>query len=82
MRAGKQAKQTAEELGIHLVTPSEWLRQDDIDKGCTQQDDRRVSRDCERVGSACHLTVQQTQQPNTRHARVADKRARLRLRRV
>ena len=33
VRAGKQAKQTAEELGIHPVTLSKWLRQDDIDKG-------------------------------------------------
>ena len=33
MRAGKQAKQTAVELGIHPVTLSKWLRQDDIDHG-------------------------------------------------
>lgn len=33
VRAGKQAKQTAFELGIHPVTLSKWLRQDDIDKG-------------------------------------------------
>ncbi|MFF7559503.1 transposase [Streptomyces pseudovenezuelae] len=31
VRAGKQAKQTAGELGIHPVTLSKWLRQDDID---------------------------------------------------
>ena len=31
VRAGKQAKQTAVELGIHPVTLSKWLRQDDID---------------------------------------------------
>lgn len=33
VRAGKQAKQTAFELGIHPVTLSKWLRQDDIDNG-------------------------------------------------
>jgi transposase-like protein len=33
VRAGKQAKQTAIELGIHPVTLSKWLRQDDIDHG-------------------------------------------------
>lgn len=33
VRSGKQAKQTAEELGIHPVTLSHWLRQEDIDKG-------------------------------------------------
>lgn len=33
VRAGKQAKQTAVELGIHPVTLSKWLRQDDIDHG-------------------------------------------------
>jgi len=33
VRAGRQAKQTAEELGIHPVTLLNWLRQDDIDKG-------------------------------------------------
>jgi len=33
VRAGKQAKQTAVELGIHPVTLSNWLRQDDIDRG-------------------------------------------------
>jgi transposase-like protein len=33
IRAGKQAKQTAVELGIHPVTLSKWLRQDDIDNG-------------------------------------------------
>lgn len=31
--AGKQAKQTAVALGIHPVTLSKWLRQDDIDNG-------------------------------------------------
>jgi transposase-like protein len=31
VRAGKQAKQAAIELGIHPVTLSKWLRQDDID---------------------------------------------------
>lgn len=30
---GKPANQTAAELGIHLVTLSKWLRQDDIDHG-------------------------------------------------
>ncbi|MFE2587262.1 transposase, partial [Streptomyces sp. NPDC059378] len=33
VRADKQAKQTAVELGIHPVTLSKWLRQDDIDNG-------------------------------------------------
>jgi transposase-like protein len=33
VRAGKQAKQTAVELGIHPVTLSNWIRQDDIDHG-------------------------------------------------
>lgn len=33
VRAGKQAKQTAVELGIHPVTLSKWIRQDDIDRG-------------------------------------------------
>lgn len=33
VRAGKQAKQTAVELGIHPVTLSKWVRQDDIDNG-------------------------------------------------
>ncbi|GGJ09652.1 hypothetical protein GCM10010121_020010 [Streptomyces brasiliensis] len=31
MRAGKEQKQTAVDLGIHPVTLSKWLRQDDID---------------------------------------------------
>lgn len=34
VRAGKQQKQTAVELGIHPVTLSKWLRQDDIDRAC------------------------------------------------
>ncbi len=33
VRAGEPAKQTAVELGIHPVTSSKWLRQDDIDHG-------------------------------------------------
>lgn len=33
VRAGKQAKQTAVELGIHPVTVSKWVRQDEIDRG-------------------------------------------------
>lgn len=33
VRAGKQAMQTAIELGIHPVTLSNWIRQDDIDNG-------------------------------------------------
>lgn len=33
IRAGKQAKQTAVELGIHPVTLSKRLRQDDIGNG-------------------------------------------------
>ena len=33
VRAGKQAKQTAVELGIHPVTLSSGIRQDDIDNG-------------------------------------------------
>ncbi|SDN26912.1 Transposase [Streptomyces wuyuanensis] len=32
-RAGKEQKQTAVDLGIHPVTLSKWLRQDDIDNG-------------------------------------------------
>jgi transposase-like protein len=31
VRAGKEQKQTAVDLGIHPVTLSKWLRQDDID---------------------------------------------------
>ncbi|AAT89176.1 transposase [Leifsonia xyli subsp. xyli str. CTCB07] len=33
VRAGKQAKQTAVELGIHPLTLSNWIRQDDIGNG-------------------------------------------------
>lgn len=33
VRAGKEQKQTAAELGIHPVTLSNWLKQDDIDHG-------------------------------------------------
>jgi transposase len=33
VRAGKQQKQTAEELGIHPVTLSKWIKQDDVDRG-------------------------------------------------
>ncbi len=33
VRAGKQTKETAVELGIHPVTLSNWIRQDDIDNG-------------------------------------------------
>ncbi|MGN2638758.1 IS3 family transposase [Nocardia takedensis] len=33
VRAGKPANQTAIDLGIHPVTLSKWLRQDDIDHG-------------------------------------------------
>lgn len=33
IRAGKQQKQTAEELGIHPVTLANWVRQDRIDRG-------------------------------------------------
>lgn len=33
VRAGKQAKQTAFDLGIHPVTLSNWIRQDDVDNG-------------------------------------------------
>ena len=32
-RAGKPQKQTAEDLGIHPVTLSKWIKQDDIDRG-------------------------------------------------
>ncbi|WP_373866987.1 transposase [Nocardia neocaledoniensis] len=44
VRAGKPAKQTAIELGIHPVTLSKWLRQDDIDQcpGCDEAVDHRV----------------------------------------
>ncbi len=33
VRPGKKTKQTAFELGIHRVTLSNWLRQNDIDHG-------------------------------------------------
>ena len=33
IREGRQAKQTAADLGIHEVTLHSWLRQDDIDNG-------------------------------------------------
>jgi transposase len=33
IRAGKQQKQTAEELGIHPVTLANWVRQDRVDRG-------------------------------------------------
>ncbi len=33
VRAGKQAKQTAVELGIHPVTLSKWMRQAKVDDG-------------------------------------------------
>ncbi|UAJ79802.1 transposase [Leifsonia sp. ZF2019] len=33
VRAGKQAKQTAVEIGIHPITLSNWIRPDDIDNG-------------------------------------------------
>ncbi|MFF7601006.1 IS3 family transposase [Streptomyces mirabilis] len=33
VRAGKEQKQTAVDLGIHPVTLSKWLHQDDIDNG-------------------------------------------------
>ena len=33
VRAGKEQKQTATELGIHAVTLSKWVRQDRIDRG-------------------------------------------------
>ncbi|MFD4586896.1 hypothetical protein [Streptomyces sp. NPDC058434] len=33
MRAGKEQNQTAVDVGIHPVTLSKWLRQDDIDNG-------------------------------------------------
>lgn len=33
VRAGKPQKQTAEDLGIHPVTLSKWIKQDDIDRG-------------------------------------------------
>jgi transposase-like protein len=33
VRAGKQQKQTATELGIHPVTLSKWIKQDRIDRG-------------------------------------------------
>lgn len=34
VRAGKQAKQTVVELGIHPVMLSNWIRQDDIHNAC------------------------------------------------
>ncbi|KOV56983.1 transposase [Streptomyces sp. MMG1121] len=33
VRAGREQKQTSVDLGIHPVTSSKWLRQDDIDNG-------------------------------------------------
>lgn len=33
IRAGRQQKQTAEELGIHPVTLANWVRQDRVDRG-------------------------------------------------
>lgn len=33
VRAGKPQKQTADDLGIHTVTLSKWIKQDDIDRG-------------------------------------------------
>ena len=33
VRAGKEQKQTATELGIHPVTLSKWVKQDRIDRG-------------------------------------------------
>lgn len=33
VRAGKQQKQTAQELDIHPVTLSKWVKQDRIDRG-------------------------------------------------
>lgn len=30
---GRQAQETAHDLGIHPVTLSKWLKQDDIDRG-------------------------------------------------
>ncbi|MFF2166675.1 transposase [Streptomyces sp. NPDC058175] len=51
VRAGKQAKQTAVKLGIHPVTLSKWLRQDDIDNGVkpgTTSQDNAELRDARR----------------------------------
>lgn len=33
VRAGKPQKQAADDLGIHPVTLSKWIKQDDIDRG-------------------------------------------------
>jgi transposase-like protein len=33
VRAGKPQKQTADDLGIHPVTLSKWIKRDDIDRG-------------------------------------------------
>jgi len=33
VRAGKQQRQTATELGIHPVTLSKWVKQDRVDRG-------------------------------------------------
>ena len=33
MRAGKPQNQTADNLGIHPVTLSKWIQEDDIDRG-------------------------------------------------
>lgn len=44
VRAGKPQKQTADDLGIHPVTLSKWLKQDDIDRSI------RARRPNERIG--------------------------------
>ncbi|MGY4708460.1 IS3 family transposase [Mycolicibacterium sp. CBM1] len=45
VRAGKPQKQTADDLGIHPVTLSTWIKQDDIDRGgASRCPDERITR--------------------------------------
>lgn len=48
--AGKEQKQTAVDLGIHPVTLSKWLRQDDIDNGSALAGSRRSPQSCVQRG--------------------------------
>jgi transposase-like protein len=53
VRAEKEQKQTAVDLGIHPVTLSKWLRQDDIDNGRRPAGSRRSPQSCvQRVGGS------------------------------
>lgn len=51
VRAGKPQKQTAHDLGIHPVTLSKWLKQDDIDRGAPRCPDERIGRTARRSAS-------------------------------